>query len=115
MKTDQDVIIIGAGKIDVGMKERIVLKSVLTEQLVNKVIHEFGDDGLPGCRVESMMISYDPALPVTTGLVTTATAIRYWNRMTDLNMTAVSLHLQGYLVDNYLIENMKKIQKEWKD
>jgi amino acid adenylation domain-containing protein len=108
MKNEKDVLIIGAGKMDIGAKERTVLDTALPKQLIQKIIQKFGDDGLPGCRIESLLMSYDDSLPPTRGLVTLEDAKKYWQRVNDLNLKAVAFHLQGYEVGDDLIKNVKQ-------
>ena len=115
MKNEKDVLIIGAGKINLGKKNRELIGWPISENILKKILYKVGDEGLPGCLVESVMMSFNKTLPATIGLVTTSNSIKYWNQLTDLKINAVKFHLQGFEVDNNLIQNLKNIQNKWKD
>ena len=108
MKVDKDVLIVGGGKIDMGYTERTLLETNLPKNLINFIVKKAGDQGLPGCRVESLMMSYNDSLPATIGLVTDESAEEYWNILSDLNIVAVDFHLQGFQIKENIINNIKR-------
>jgi non-ribosomal peptide synthetase component F len=112
MKKEQDVLIVGAGKLSVGEKERSILQKSVSESWIKKIIEKFGDEGLPGCQAESLLMSFDNSLPATIGLVTGLNAAQYWRKANELNLGAVGFHLQGYAVDNTLIQKVKTLHKK---
>ncbi len=112
MKNAQDVLIVGAGKLSVGEKERTILQQTVPESWIRKIIEKLGDEGLPGCQAESLLMSFDNSLPATIGLVTGLNAARYWRKANELNLGAVGFHLQGYQVDNSLIQKIKTIHSK---
>ena len=107
MKKEKDILIIGGGKIDIGDTERTILENKLPKNLINNIIKKLGDQGLPGCRVESLMMSYNNSLPSTIGLVTEESADKYWNILSDLKVSAVGFHLQGFQIKENIINNVK--------
>ncbi len=107
MKQEKDILIIGGGKIDIGDTERTTLETNLPKKLINNIIKKAGDQGLPGCRVESLMMSYNNSLPSTIGLVTEESADEYWNILSDLKVSAVGFHLQGFQIKENIINNVK--------
>tara|TARA_B110000208_G_scaffold83786_1_gene106359 strand:+ start:1404 stop:10250 length:8847 start_codon:yes stop_codon:yes gene_type:complete len=107
MKKKKDVLIIGGGKINIGDTERTLLETNLPKSLINRIVKKVGDEGLPGCRVESLMMSYNDTLPSTIGLVTEESAEKYWSILSDLKVSAVDFHLQGYKVNENIINNVK--------
>jgi predicted amino acid dehydrogenase len=109
MKNVQDVLIVGAGKLSIGEKERTIIQKTFPESWIRKIIEKFGDEGLPGCQAESLLMSFDNSLPATIGLVTGLNAAQYWRKANELNLGAVGFHLQGYLVDNSLIQKIKNL------
>ena len=112
MKNEQDVLIVGAGKLSVGEKERTIIQNSVPESWIGKIIEKFGDEGLPGCQAESLLMSFDNSLPATIGLVSGLNAAQYWRKANELNLDAVGFHLQGYEVDNLLIQKIKNIHKK---
>lgn len=111
MKKQQDVLIVGAGKLSVGQKERSILQKSVPESWIKKIIEKFSDEGLPGCQAESLLMSFDNSLPPTIGLVTGLNVGQYWRKVNELNLDAVGFHLQGYAVDNILIQKVKNLHK----
>ena len=111
MKKKKDVLIIGGGKINIGDTERTLLETNLPKNLIKRIVKNFGDEGLPGCRVESLMMSYNDTLPSTIGLVTEESAEKYWSILSDLKVSAVDFHLQGFQVEENIINNVKNYLK----
>ncbi len=112
MEKEKDVLIVGAGKLSVGQKKRTIVQTSLLDSWINKIIEKFGDEGMPGCRAESLLISFDPSLPATIGLVNGFNAARYWKKAEELNLGAVGFHLQGFVIDNTLIQKVKNHHKK---
>jgi len=115
MKDRKDILIVGAGKINVGPNERTFVDLPFSDEMIRKILKKFGDEGLPGCLAESVLMSYDKALPSTIGLVTTRNAQKYWDRMTVLNIDSVSFHLEGFEVGRSLMEGLKKVHDQWEN
>ena len=84
----------------------------MSRSWIEKSIEKFGDEGLPGCQIESLLMSFDNLLPGTIGLVSEKNAAQYWSKISELNLGAVGFHLQGFRIDNLLIEKVKNIQKK---
>lgn len=112
MKNEKDVLIIGAGKLNVGKKARNIMNTGLPNSWIEKSIEKFGDEGLPGCQIESLLLGFDSSLPATIGLVTDKNAAQYWSKINELSLGAVGFHLQGFQIDDLLIEKIKNIQKK---
>jgi hypothetical protein len=53
------------------------------------------------------MMSYNNSLPSTIGLVTEESADKYWNILSDLKVSAVGFHLQGFQIKENIINNVK--------
>jgi predicted amino acid dehydrogenase len=109
MKKKKDILIIGAGKLHIGRRQREFIDAAISPSLVSRITLQIGDDGLPGCRIESLLMSFDHSLPTTTGIVTNETALAYWNWIELNELQAVNFHLEGFRVDEILISNMKTI------
>ena len=57
------------------------------------------------------MMSYNDTLPSTIGLVTEESAEKYWSILSDLKVSAVDFHLQGFQVKENIINNVKNYLK----
>jgi predicted amino acid dehydrogenase len=110
MKKLRDVIVAGAGKIDMGEKQRQLMFTAIPKALIERATAKLGDQGMPGCRAESLLISLDREMSPTIGLVTDDSAQRYWEKAAIQQMEAVELHLQAYIIENKVIENVRHIK-----
>lgn len=106
METAKDVLLLGGGKLDLGPKSRELLQNDIPESMLLELIRQFGDDGLPGCRAEPLLMHLDPSLPGTIGLVNSEHAILYWEKITGLGIGAVDFHLAGFAVPASLLEHV---------
>jgi predicted amino acid dehydrogenase len=109
MEKQKDILIIGAGKLDVGERQREIIESIIPADFVKRIILQMGDDGLPGCRMESVLMSFDHSLPATKGIVNNETALAYWNCVEANELKAVDFHLEGFRIDKEIINNMRTI------
>ncbi|MEP6597296.1 MAG: condensation domain-containing protein, partial [Ginsengibacter sp.] len=112
MKKHKDVLIIGAGKLHVGEKRREIIDSVIPSDFINRILLVMGDDGLPGCRIESLLRSFNYLMPATRGVVSNETALAYWDFVEANKLKAVDFHLEGFRVGEDIINNMKSITQQ---
>jgi amino acid adenylation domain-containing protein len=112
MRLKEDVLVIGAGKLSLGPSKRRILNKDLQIKEVEAVIKSFGDEGLPGCRLESLLISKYPELPKTIGLVSTNSADIFWDLIENLEIKAVDFHLESFKITSRQLKKIREIKKQ---
>jgi amino acid adenylation domain-containing protein len=114
MKKEKDVLIIGGGLLQLKQRQRVYVRPELQGRLMQTILKNYGDFGIPGCRLESLLIAGGADLPITQGLVDDQRAIFYWEKINKLGLEAAEFHFQNYLILPETIDNMKKIFKSKK-
>lgn len=109
MQTAGDVLLLGGGKLQVGIGQQQSFAPDLPEKILRPILQSLGSDGMPGCRAESILLHYLQNLPPTIGLVEKQHASQYWDACNTLEIKAVPLHLAGYTVPRHLPENVGEI------
>ncbi|WP_199523672.1 non-ribosomal peptide synthetase [Micromonospora craterilacus] len=99
MRRDRDILVVGGGLLHVGQTRR----DVPTELPPAPAAMSGAALGLPGtiasCRLESLLWTAAPDLPLVHGLVDDSTAAAYAQALTGAGITAAPLHLLHHLVE----------------
>ncbi len=90
MDSAADVIVAGAGSLDVGESRREIASNV---PLPAARLEALLPLGMPGCRLESLLMSWNDDVPATLGLVDPAQAERVWRAVRSLGIDSAPLHL----------------------
>jgi predicted amino acid dehydrogenase len=87
-----DVVICGGGRLDLGDTTRLLPRD-LDDDAVTRVAAAWDAPGLPGCRVEPLLLLADPGLQAVTGMVTPDLARRYLEAAARAGLRPAPLHL----------------------
>lgn len=109
MQQDSDVLLLGGGKLKVCEQQQSQLAPEVPEKMVLPLLRSLGMEGMPGCRVEPLILQNAPDLPPTIGLVEEKIALQYWDKITALGIEAVEFHLAGYMVPENLVKKVSAI------
>ncbi|TNE68106.1 MAG: amino acid adenylation domain-containing protein [Bacteroidetes bacterium] len=109
MQQAADVLLVGGGKLQIGDRQSRQLDPAVPENVLLSVIRNLGDDGMPGCRAEPLVLQTAPDLAPTIGLVNEETAWQYWQKINALGIDTVALHLAGFGIPDSLLENIRAI------
>jgi predicted amino acid dehydrogenase len=105
MRTRRDVLIVGGGKLRTARSDRRLIG--IPDPVIAVIDRRGDDEGMPGCRAESLLRFHDPCLPPVIGLVDPRTAARYWDAVEVMGLTAVPLHLESYRVEAEVLEGLR--------
>jgi predicted amino acid dehydrogenase len=109
MQKKRDVLAVGGGKLEIGQLARQHFVRGLPESAVSSILSKLGVQGMPGCRVESLLQSNEPALPAVVGLVSPQVARQYLAKINALNIDAADLHLGSHAISKEVLESMKQL------
>ncbi|MCB0569468.1 MAG: amino acid adenylation domain-containing protein [Phaeodactylibacter sp.] len=114
MQTKADVLLLGGGKLTLGGRQTSQLAPEIPENILLPILQSLGNDGMPGCRAEPLLLQKIPGLPPTIGLVEEDNATLYWDECAALGVEAVALHLGGFIVPETLTSSVGEIIKQKK-
>lgn len=103
METEEDVLLVGGGQLDVGLLTR-ASPFVGAEAIRAR----FPTRWLPGCHAEALLVGLKPEIGLTTGVVRVARAEAVAAANDALGWTVLPLHLQTWLVPEALIEQIRR-------
>lgn len=109
MQTKADVLLLGGGKLQVGDRQTSQFAPEIPENILLPILRSLGNDGMPGCRAEPLLLQTIPGLPPTIGLVEASSASLYWDECTAGGIGAVPLHLAGFTVPETLTGRVGEI------
>ncbi|GIJ26431.1 hypothetical protein Vqi01_15930 [Micromonospora qiuiae] len=97
MRRDRDILVVGGGLLHVGETSRDIPGDLPPVPVDGSIL------GLPGtiasCRLESLLWTATPGLPLVHGLVDDSTVTAYAQALTGAGITAAPLHLLHHLIE----------------
>ena len=115
MQTRADVLLLGGGKLKMCARQISQFAPEIPEHILMPVLQSLGNEGMPGCRAEPLLLQSTPGLPPTIGLVEEGNAALYWEACNTLGVEAVPLHLAGFNVPETLTNLIGRMIKEKKN
>ena len=115
MQTKADVLLLGGGKLKVGDWQTHQFAPEIPEHILRPILQSLGNDGMPGCRAEPLLLQQAPTLPPTIGLVEKHHASLYWDECSIRGIEAVPLHLAGFAVTPTLIKRVGEMIQQKKN
>jgi predicted amino acid dehydrogenase len=109
MRNKQDILSIGGGKIDIAETSSEIPGFGQKSEWLGKILDNLGYEGIPGCRLESMLVSCYPDLPLIHGLVSIDDVRIYYRKCDELMLKAVNFHLEGYKVEPVVVNHLSQI------
>ncbi len=106
MRGAADVLLTGAGRLQIAPCESRPLLAELPRSLWERAQAEYAASGLPGCRAESLLRSARPELPRVRGLVEPACARSYLAAIRELGIASAPPHLGGQCIEAALLERI---------
>jgi|GEM_PF-1166916 len=107
MQQQADVLLLGGGKLKVCDQQHHHLAPEVPESIMLSIIRNLGDEGMPGCRMEPLIMRNAPELPPTLGLAEPPIAWQYWEKINALCIDAVPLHLGGFTIPESIIKKVR--------
>lgn len=110
MKSRGDVLVVGAGLLDLGTVGSTVWDGGPLRAYRRQIQRTLDRPGVPGCQVESLLRAHDPALPATLGLVGADAARRYQDAAGELDIRAAPLHLGTTVLPEALLRRVRGLR-----
>lgn len=112
MREQQDVLIVGAGMLDIHVSNREFFADELPASIREKGLHLFARQGMAGCRAEALLLAHSQnGLPAIEGLVNPETALRYWALVEKLRISPPAPHLGSWDVEQRVFSRVASIWK----
>ena len=108
MQQQADVLVIGGGLLQVPDSHKQIYLPLPHPELQAALTRVSLPGCLPGCQLESLLLSAYPELPETLGLVDTENLLQYLPVVEAVGIQAAPLHLEGYCVPANLIAQMAR-------
>jgi predicted amino acid dehydrogenase len=99
MRERRDVLVLGGGLLHLGDLSREMAEDLPAAAAAGYLAQPWLEGTLASCRVESLLRSAEPGLPLIHGLVDGAAALAYWEAVDRAGVTAGPLHLLGHTVE----------------
>ncbi|MBN1944640.1 MAG: amino acid adenylation domain-containing protein [Bradymonadales bacterium] len=93
MERQQDVATLGAGMLSIGSCSTEVVAREVPPEVIDRAVRNYTDYGVPGCRIESLLVGAHGDLPAIRGLVEPEQAAAYWLAMSGAGVQPAPLHL----------------------
>ena len=109
MKKDQDVLIVGGGQLTLPQFEFKSLNGWLPSFLINGLLKQLGDRGLPGCWLEAIVFA--KYQKITRGLVTPEHVLPLWDIKKELKLEPPPLHFYKHTITKGHLEKIGTTQR----
>jgi len=104
------VLVVGAGRLSLSsdaVERRALELPGAVETAALSLAQETGAAGMPGCRVESLLVA-SHGLRALSGLVDREHAQEAWELLAKLGVDAAPLHVGGLMIPDEVLEALKK-------
>jgi hypothetical protein len=105
-----DVLIVAGGLMACGAATRQLAAGELQPDLLARLVSRYGDEALPGCRLEPLLRRVCPDLPPVQGLVDPQVARRYWTAAQDQGLRGALRALDGGPLPERLLERLQAVR-----
>ena len=110
MQQNMDVLIVGGGMVQMEAEQVDILIPMLNTPLRQAVLNLL-TRGMPGCRLESLLLARKPDLGQILGLVQPEHALRYFQALAQAKVKAPDFHLGEYLIEPQLWAKLRELKK----